>query len=529
MSYLPLPTATETQATRALIDSHYDEIDAVKLEIQDLESEIEARVAKITRIHNAIAEKKSFIAPIRRLPFDVLSEIVVAAASDPETSVGALRTLSSLCRTWRDATLRTPRVWTNITYRRPKRRAGPSALHSVRDVRRWFLRSGTCPKDVAFLCHDIPLAKQQAIYELVLANVSSLRSLSIVVDDAEKEALQAIQKILSKPMPLLEHLDMTSQWRLLEPEADPLSIFSVPRLSSVALRMLSTSNRLPDIVRMQLRNLYLAFADVDPLLEVLRAGNDFPGLESLQIASLHNWSIDIVPFNLDLRVLYLGLHGQRSGPSFLSGVITPRLERLALRAVNSYASEMPTYDVAKMLGHVSRSHPPLRELHLQGYSPKSNHVIIDFLRNVPCLERLVLLAIKSSDDLCEALSTPQRRGGGWLCPRLTHLCIGNAYPTKAHKERVSRAGMLELARARSVATDVSTLRYVRLDTFELYSVGTAWQWGSEQPQDYDDALESSDPEPSKDDNDSIFPDASFPTAPSWWQVGVSPYRNYLDN
>ncbi|KZV94134.1 hypothetical protein EXIGLDRAFT_590350, partial [Exidia glandulosa HHB12029] len=105
------PTRTEMATTRALISSHKEVIRDVEPMIQALEGQIEALHASISRVRVDIAEKKALIAPVRRLPFDILAEIIVAAATAPTADVRQLRTLASVCRSWRDATLRTPRAW----------------------------------------------------------------------------------------------------------------------------------------------------------------------------------------------------------------------------------------------------------------------------------------------------------------------------------------------------------------------------------------------------------------------------------
>ncbi|KZW02269.1 hypothetical protein EXIGLDRAFT_735746 [Exidia glandulosa HHB12029] len=520
MSYLPLPTAVETQTTRALITALHEEIRVLELEIQ-------SRAAKIAFIRDDIAQKESFIAPVRRLPFDVLAEIVVAAASDHATSVHALRTLSSLCKTWRDATLRTPRAWTKITFVDAFGVFDPhvarSALSSMQDVRLWFSRSGTCPVDAVFKCPGSAAAEEDEIFRIVYDNASRLRTLTIYNPFPNVDGALAT-KALAQPMPLLEHLGVDSYVERLDAASRGSILQCLPRLSSIALR--DSLSHVPDALRGQLRDLHIAYAQPSPILDELRTVGRYPLLQSLRLTSLHHSDLPGVPVELGgLRVLYLGLNTIRSGPSFLHSIAVPKLERLAIRLDYTYISEMTKKDAASMLDSVFKLDPPLRELHLQGIS-LSDIELHKALCRLPLLEVLVMLETKSSDKLCDALSAPRRRGG-WICPRLTHLCVGNATATRAHKHSVSRAGVEKVAHARSIAGDVATLRRVRLDTSELCYVGTAWAWDSEERGE-DDSSSDSDSTSSSDvrNHDNVFESGRSPTVPLWWQVDVSPYFNF---
>ncbi|KZW02255.1 hypothetical protein EXIGLDRAFT_829454 [Exidia glandulosa HHB12029] len=531
MSYLPLPTAVETQTTRALITARHEEIRAVELEIQEFEREIQSRAEKIALIRDDIAQKESFIAPVRRLPFDVLAEIVVASASDHATSVHALRTLSSLCRTWRDATLRTPRAWTKITFIHPflgsvEPDVARSALSTLRDVRLWLLRSGTCPADAIFeLFRMRDAAKENEIFDIVYANASRLRSLTISTE-VPRADVALVKKALAQPMPLLEHLGVDSYVGRLDAASRGTILWThLPRLSSVALHF--DLDHLPDAVRGQLRDLRIVQADPS-ILNELRTEGRYSLLQSLRITSLPTLgALPSRPVELaGLRVLYLDLDTIRAGPSFMRSITVPKLERLALRLSHTHIIDMTKKEAASMLDSVFKLSPPLRELRLQGIS-LSDVELHKALCHLPLLEGLVMLDVKTSDKLSDALSEPRRRGG-WICPRLTHLCIGNAVATYGHKYSVSRVGMEKLVQARSLAGDVATLRHVRLDTSELYGVGTAWAWDSEErgEDDYSSDSDSSSTPSEGRNRDNLFETTPSPTVPLWWQVDVSPYFNF---
>ncbi|EJD52400.1 hypothetical protein AURDEDRAFT_55710, partial [Auricularia subglabra TFB-10046 SS5] len=111
MSYAPLPTTAQVGLTLELISSKHRKIAAAERQIQEYEARIAALRSEISTIQNDIASTEAYLAPVRRLPIDILGEIVTICATDPDASVQVLRALASISRKWREATLRTPKAW----------------------------------------------------------------------------------------------------------------------------------------------------------------------------------------------------------------------------------------------------------------------------------------------------------------------------------------------------------------------------------------------------------------------------------
>ncbi|EJD35995.1 hypothetical protein AURDEDRAFT_117184, partial [Auricularia subglabra TFB-10046 SS5] len=163
MSFSPLPTAAQVGAARQVIADQLREVESVTEQIRQHEAHISALRSKIGKIHEAIAANEAYIAPVRRLPFEVLGEVVTLVATDPHAPAQVLRDLASICQTWRKATLRTPRAWTKVDIQVPSGRLfrlgdddrdnhtrGPrEKLRTLRDVQEWYDRSGCCKKDVS--------------------------------------------------------------------------------------------------------------------------------------------------------------------------------------------------------------------------------------------------------------------------------------------------------------------------------------------------------------------------------------------
>lgn len=85
------------------------EIQDTKNEIEALENELIEAQAILDRLKTALFERRSYIAPIRRLPHDILSRLLLDLSDDDWKM--PLR-LQGVCRRWRGSLLDTPLAWT---------------------------------------------------------------------------------------------------------------------------------------------------------------------------------------------------------------------------------------------------------------------------------------------------------------------------------------------------------------------------------------------------------------------------------
>jgi hypothetical protein len=88
-----------------------EEILQTKEEISFIELQLIEVQLKMEALQKSIAERKAWIAPIRKLPHDVLSQIFVEVSMD---NWKAPLILQSVSRWWRDVVVGTPRAWTFI-------------------------------------------------------------------------------------------------------------------------------------------------------------------------------------------------------------------------------------------------------------------------------------------------------------------------------------------------------------------------------------------------------------------------------
>jgi len=90
-----------------------DEIRKIKEEILSMERQIADAQLKIDALRKSVAEREAWIAPIRKIPHDVLSQIFVEASMDDWK---APLILQSVSRWWHEVTVGSPRVWTFIPF-----------------------------------------------------------------------------------------------------------------------------------------------------------------------------------------------------------------------------------------------------------------------------------------------------------------------------------------------------------------------------------------------------------------------------
>ncbi|KZV94112.1 hypothetical protein EXIGLDRAFT_612082, partial [Exidia glandulosa HHB12029] len=111
MSYARLPSADEILGIRTVIRGRREELAGLHAQISAFQRQIDALRINCEQVEGEIAAAEQVIAPVRRLPDEIIGEVVTLCALDDEADAQVLRTLSSICKLWRDVTLSTPRAW----------------------------------------------------------------------------------------------------------------------------------------------------------------------------------------------------------------------------------------------------------------------------------------------------------------------------------------------------------------------------------------------------------------------------------
>jgi hypothetical protein len=102
-----LPTPSEIKLTKKSID-------ILEVQLQNAQAALQLAQQAVTALQRQIDEKKTWIAPIRRIPHDVISMIFLELC---QTNWSAPMILSSVCRSWRESILVSPRAWSYFQLR----------------------------------------------------------------------------------------------------------------------------------------------------------------------------------------------------------------------------------------------------------------------------------------------------------------------------------------------------------------------------------------------------------------------------
>lgn len=129
--------------SESTIDAMSDKIKMLEVALAKLVDETKSQVNALAdqkrALETGVASAKGYLAPVRRLPADILSDIfMMLLDNDPLVCW----TLSAVNKQWRTTALTTPRIWSRI-------RIQPPAMPSGNALRLWVERSGdSCPLDI---------------------------------------------------------------------------------------------------------------------------------------------------------------------------------------------------------------------------------------------------------------------------------------------------------------------------------------------------------------------------------------------
>ncbi|KZV93509.1 hypothetical protein EXIGLDRAFT_717111 [Exidia glandulosa HHB12029] len=469
------------------------------------------------------------VSPGMRLNGDVLHQVILESAAVMRYNAQFLRTLSSISKSWRSATLDAASVWATIdfSYKDYENPSDPrGVLMTVADVEEWLTRSGKWAKDVWLECHKMPVDELEALFELLQKHSRYIRSLyvgRVVTCDVDPYDFFLDYFVGFAGLTGLNFRRETEFGLLIDDyEARSLILAANPSITCISLEDGRYLHLFADDVRNRLTGLALEYENLYHVIIVLKSNGGFPALTHLAIdhlavpddtipeltaLSLYNVVLNPLEFT-GLRVLYLGVpHTRYNAWSNMAWgtlfrlLVTPQLEELALSELDD-KHPTATWNIQPLWNLVLSYRPPLRRLYLQGFCFDGID-LREFFSYLPLLERLVLLATEVSlSDVCSLFSAPQP--DRWLCPRLADLCIAHPGVTKP-KQRLSRAAVENLVRARLVGDGVRAMVRVRLDHASIWHEGRGFYWFNDPA----DAGGRRGPLV-------LFTEALQPTA--WWQV-----------
>ncbi|KAL1743174.1 hypothetical protein HDZ31DRAFT_41544 [Schizophyllum fasciatum] len=496
-------TYVPTDQDATIIQSKASELRALEHKIA---ADISALLRKQDAIRSQIAIHDAIVAPWRRLPFEVLSDIFISALPDDwEDAYAGRRTLNfaRVCWSWRQVALLTPRLWTSLRIDATKN--PPSKL--VKPLRAELERTAQAPLSLFVAMHVDPLVflpfpsptkdalwgretwallgaqshrwERALLFELpsyaydALAGNAfpALQDLAIYIDEEEDEIAHEIV-----PLHVFENAPNLAS--LFLNYTSPIRACQIPQSWSLTKLIIECGEHsdvtlVPCLSAIMacnktLRSLTISADESFGDLPASREPTTFPRLEELELR--HN-------------AILLGL--------LLS---TPNLQTLRFSAYSDV--EAYPFEVLKSILERSSDCVSIRSLRLEGLEPNRAEDVVDCLCLLPRLTELELKNDDALEDLEQPLITlplmialtrdPERPSSMSLLPNLSHLVIDFGAMGDIAYDPVMRSSLSTLLHSRRDAQTVDGVDLAALQRLRTSDKFTSWPPEAEHNGDGDE-------------------------------------------
>ncbi|KAG8755856.1 hypothetical protein FRC14_003601 [Serendipita sp. 396] len=422
---------------------------AARAELEEKGKQVQARIEALNIQRDAIQANRdltlSFIAPIRRLPIEILHEIfLVANIADDSGRIPWV--VSAVCGRWRTLALSNPRLWARIVLR-----CTVSCTPDV--VRLWVERSGSsvslsisirlfhhkdksharlphhssrvfrlCSEDV----NTVHATKQWGFVALFYLTEQKhrWRAFAFECPDDHIEALE----YLTGPFPLLEDFWVScgdnnirlSTWQWFASKHEGNDTPSLKRLSLQHVHFSWASNMFKNLTDIRIVSpssvVYPQPATIDSVLNILKNNPDLQSLSlsvpNLQGSVLPNPEVISLP-----HLTYLSLEGSSHFIFLLQHLKIETVEKFYVKLESPQSSDF----AETFRDLLNRSNfPPISILRIYQpfWLPESN---LGYLESLPELEELAVGRIPMEEILRELNITAS--SGTLTCPKLTRLTL----------------------------------------------------------------------------------------------------------
>ncbi|KAF7353819.1 F-box domain-containing protein [Mycena venus] len=449
--------------TMAAIDCHFEVYDPEISRLQSILASLQMQKARLQWYQECC---RSVIAPIRKLPSEILETIFLACAS-PQPNV--IPVVGQVCRHWRDVAESTPQLWSNISIGRTRF----TFSQRYYDLASLFLkRSTTRPLSIS------------------IRNPADTRLVSLLFGHADRWGtlrLSSTDKSTYNSLPLHNRaLPMLEKLEIIEPttgpnEGDPVKILhNAPNLKYVVLKNPLDFWDLPwaqltrlqydvaattDAIRILRLCPHLEECALDKLKEAYAADLDGSPIQPLRMRKLRSLRLAVDTVNPTHSV-------ELMMKTFFDNLTTPCLTSLEI---------IGQWSPTDFMGFLARSACKLTHLTL-GPGYMRDDKIIDVLQIVPSLNALVLDAdIGTSRQIQNRAITDKllRRlvfypDSDCMLPSLTHFSL------KTNLNFEDQA-LLDVIESRWVpwVTELYGVRVARLARVDLEFYGKKVKLGTE--------------------------------------------------
>ncbi|KAI5835977.1 hypothetical protein K523DRAFT_259475 [Schizophyllum commune Tattone D] len=359
-----MPSDMSRQSILRTIETMEECDNELEKQILALESQRKQLEQARSTIGSALIVQKAYLAPIRRLPLEVLLNVMACACEgeiDLAVRICPPLALGAVCKTWRDLMLASPRLWAKWSIERYYR-TGMSSGIVARRLQAFVERSGGVPfTQTIEYRHHLYLCENDIDYHLI-SQTHRWQYLYLRDSPTSVDAVDDFVWIKDKPFPLLQKLRGTARHLKLAVESGVFEGFRSLRF--VVISNEEYQNAIPALPWAQLEALHTRLCSNPYALQVLQ-----------QCRQLRRWThTDLgikpglwAPPNLirlkHLREITVYIPFSSEG-NLLPNLITPALESMTIVWDASARDPFITRAIPAL---VARSSCTLRRLEL--YAP----------------------------------------------------------------------------------------------------------------------------------------------------------------
>ncbi|KAF7346554.1 hypothetical protein MSAN_01883500 [Mycena sanguinolenta] len=390
-------------------------------------AQIDARISELSaqrdKIQAYIDSHKALVSHPRRLPPDIVREIFVACLPTTRNAVMSAQEapllLCRICSAWRTIALSSPRLWASIHVPFDYVLRNEARMPAVAQ---WLQRSGACPLSLSVVFEDLQWADGSSSGSALLASLADFSARWWHVEFMELSPARTRELARIRP-PALESLKLTGHvgGSLLA----ALELVKVSTLRAVALHSRSAEH-LDDIV--------LAMPLLwDQLTHLtFQCNGDHRGFLFENVLVVLERCTRLISFQVTLRSSIDSSSESMSLPSLeiliLEGTMQTRslshlVERVSMPQLRQF--RFPTLGGHRRfsLADLGTRSPLIAYLDNISLSSFSDQSLLEALRSLPSLRKLVVLDGDSRTTQLLTLLTPKPNVNAILCPTLQELVI----------------------------------------------------------------------------------------------------------
>ncbi|KAJ7120583.1 hypothetical protein C8R43DRAFT_1034213 [Mycena crocata] len=350
------PIESDIALIRRVVSTEEHKVEVLDAEIEEVQVALELLMQRRKDAADSVRQHRAILSPIRRIPAELICEILALSTADYERAPWHLGFISS---SWRNPVLSYPLLWCSIHIGRSH------GVASIPMLETQLLRSANTPLTVSF-----SRRVDSTVLALLLQHRSRWSTLKLLnIASADVMALATVD------LPHLERLEVLDDWA----EDVPLDVFatSTPSLREFILLgdWWQDERKAPTInLPWQQLQLYRGSHSVERQLQILRAAPHLVEC-SLRCHDVESIGVTEEPLTLPhLRRLYL------YEQEFLRLLTAPLLEVLLLSNL--------AWNLGPLLSFIHRSSCQLTKLVLTPVDEANSTDLIDLLRSLPSLTYL---------------------------------------------------------------------------------------------------------------------------------------------